>query len=538
MGVMAGRPLGRMVVLGICGVGVIVVIAGVTAIVAPPNTYDSMTYHLPRMMHWIQHQSVAHYPTHIPRQLHFPPGAEFILTHLHILAGNDRLLNLVQWLGMVGSVVGVSLLAQQFGAAGPGQVVASVVAATLPMGMLQASSTQNDYVVTFWLVCLAYFVLVAIRRPGWGVSAGVGASLGLALLTKATAYLFAAPLLVWLLVGYGRSMRWHCYRHVLLIAGVVLALNLGHWLRNARPLRHAAGLGGRNECVVLYERDLRCDDAALQRHQDRQPARQRARRLRAGPSTDRSAVGAVDRPGTRAHRDGCERSAHHLAAGDDVGGAAIPRRAVPHARGYCRQSAALVADPVRPRRGLREWGAETEDRCCQSTRACWWPVFCSSAWCSSGNRGTAGCTCRCLCCGHRPWVLRYRRAGRVGLGQGAAAVLLVVALVLIGYNETRPLYGPRSIFTTERADQYFATRPFGADYRAAIGYLNAQAHAATSGWSWARMPGSIPSGRSWRARTGAVRGWSTCWSATFPVVWPRSASGRRPLSAYRVRRRR
>ena len=60
------------------------------------------------------------------------------------------------------------------------------------------------------------------------------------------------------------------------------------------------------------------------------------------------------------------------------------------------------------------------------------------------------------------------------VGSGAAAVLLVAALVLIGYNETRPLYGPRSIFFTERADQYFTTRPFGADYRAAIGYLNTQ----------------------------------------------------------------
>ena len=56
-------------------------------------------------------------------------------------------------------------------------------------------------------------------------------------------------------------------------------------------------------------------------------------------------------------------------------------------------------------------------------------------------------------------------------------MLLVAALVLIGYNETRPLYGPRSIFFYRaNADQYFATRPFGADYRAAIGYLNAQTH--------------------------------------------------------------
>ena len=354
-------------------------------------------------MHWIQNQSVGHYPTHIPRQLHFPPGGRI---HSHAPTASwpasDRLLNLVQWLGH-GRERGLACRCWRSGSVrrGPGQVVASVVAATLPMGMLQASSTQNDYVVTFWLVCLAYFVLVAIRRPGWGGSAGVGAALGLAVLTKATAYLFAAPLLVWLLIGYGRAMRWRCSQHVLLIAGVVLALNLGHWLRNTNlygtPLVWQDGASTSSYTNEVIGAGMLLSNVI----RNASPARQRARRLRAGPSTDRSAVGAVDRPGTRAHRDRRERPAHHVATGDDVGGSAIPRRAVPHARGHRQQSTAPAADPVRPRRGLRQRRAETGTGAV-STRACWWPVFCSSAWCSSGNRGTAGCICRSSSSGRRP----------------------------------------------------------------------------------------------------------------------------------------
>ncbi len=474
MGERPGRLPGRMVVLAICGVVAVVVIAGVTAIVAPPNTYDSMTYHLPRVMHWIQNQSVGHYPTHIPRQLHFPPGAEFILTHLQLLAGSDRLLNLVQWLGMVGSVVGVSLLAQRLGAAGPGQVVASVVAATLPMGMLQASSTQNDYVVTFWLVCLAYFVLVAIRRPGWGGSAGVGAALGLAVLTKATAYLFAAPLLVWLLIGYGRAMRWRCSQHVLLIAGVVLALNLGHWLRNTNlygtPLVWQDGASTSsytNEVIgagMLLSNVIR--NASLHasapggseqvRAQIGQQLAQWIDRAHALIGIDASDPRTTWQQATTSEGQQFRVEPFHMH--EDIAGNPLHLLLILYALVAICASGVLRRGPVLVYAGVL----------------------------------VAGFLLFCLVLKWQPWHSRlhlplfviWAPAVSIALspgwsrriGYGAATALLVAALVVIGYNETRPLYGPRSIFSTERADQYFATRPFGVDYRAAIGYLNSQTH--------------------------------------------------------------
>ena len=65
---------------------------------------------------------------------------------------------------MVSSMIGVSLIAKQLGAKQGGQLLASAFCASLPMGILQASSTQNDYTVALWIVCLAYFTLVMVSN--------------------------------------------------------------------------------------------------------------------------------------------------------------------------------------------------------------------------------------------------------------------------------------------------------------------------------------------------------------------------------------
>jgi hypothetical protein len=152
--------------------------------------------------------------------------------HLQLLNGGDQSSNLVQWFSMLGSVIGVSLIAKQLGADKRGQVLATVIAATIPMGIVQASSTQNDYVTAFWLVNLMYYVLQFRIQPGWTNSLGVAASLGLALMTKATAYLYAVPLLVWFTFSAVMNLRWKGWQPLLLIGAIVLSINVGHYVRN------------------------------------------------------------------------------------------------------------------------------------------------------------------------------------------------------------------------------------------------------------------------------------------------------------------
>jgi hypothetical protein len=212
--------------------GVVAAVTGLTALLAPPNTTDSMTYHMARVAHWVQNHSVAHYPTHIVRQLYQAPWAEYAIMHLQILSRGDRLANLVQYGAFIGSAVGASLVAEQVGADRRGQLLAALLVATIPMGILQASSTQNDYVVTLWLVSLAHFALSFGARPAWASAAGVGASLGLAALTKGTAYVYAPALLCLVAPAVARGRRWRPIAQILAAVVLALALNLGYFARN------------------------------------------------------------------------------------------------------------------------------------------------------------------------------------------------------------------------------------------------------------------------------------------------------------------
>jgi hypothetical protein len=218
-------------------VGMIAGTTGVTALVAPPNNWDSLDYHMSRVMYWIQYQSIAHYPTHILYQIARPPWAEWTILHFQILSGGDRFANLVQWLAMMGSIVGISLIAKQLGANGYSQILAAVIGSTIPMGILQASSTQNDYVQAFWLVCLVHFSLrlrdVAwLEKRFWLFSLGAGGGLGLALLTKPTAYICALPFLLWHTGASLRRFRWKGLWSVCLIVSLAGVLNLGLYQRN------------------------------------------------------------------------------------------------------------------------------------------------------------------------------------------------------------------------------------------------------------------------------------------------------------------
>jgi 4-amino-4-deoxy-L-arabinose transferase-like glycosyltransferase len=215
---------------------------GLIAIVSPPNNWDSMTYHMSRVVHWIQNRSVEHYPTSYVPQLYHPPGAEFAIMHFQMISGGDRFANLIQWLSMVGSAIAVSLIAQQLGANQRGQVFAAVFAGTLPMGILQASSTQNDYAVCFWVVCFVCCGLAGLSTGITGINTlKIGASLGLALLTKTTAYIFCLPFIVWFIVVGIKRYHQKMLRPILMIATVTIILNIGHYWRNYDLFGYAIG---------------------------------------------------------------------------------------------------------------------------------------------------------------------------------------------------------------------------------------------------------------------------------------------------------
>jgi 4-amino-4-deoxy-L-arabinose transferase-like glycosyltransferase len=219
------------------GILSIVFLTLITALVAPPNTSDSMTYHMARVVHWIQNQSVAHYQTNITRQLWLPPWAEYAITHFFILANGDLLANLIQWFSMLGCLIGVTLITRELGGDIRAQIFSCAVAVSIPMGILQSSSTQNDYVVSFWIVCLVYFLLRFNKKNSLFNCIGAAAGLGLAILTKGTAYIYSFPFLFLFIVPFFKTKRTKNYlkqwfSYVLIFILLFTIINIGHFVRN------------------------------------------------------------------------------------------------------------------------------------------------------------------------------------------------------------------------------------------------------------------------------------------------------------------
>ncbi len=167
------------------------------AVVSPPNNFDSMTYHLPKIEHWVVQHDVGFFATRIHRQNTFPPGAEYLLLQLRLLTGGSAGYNLVQWLAGLGCVLAASRIAGQLGGSPRAQLLSAAVLGTTPMVALEASSTQTDLVVAAWVGCLATLVLDELRRrSGPATVLLLGAATGLIAVTKTTGLLAAAPLLL------------------------------------------------------------------------------------------------------------------------------------------------------------------------------------------------------------------------------------------------------------------------------------------------------------------------------------------------------
>ncbi len=223
-------------------VALVIVVTLVIGLVAAPNTWDSMTYHLPRVDHWLTRGSVDHYPTSIDRQIWQPPFGEYLLLVARSLGGGgDRLANGVQWLASLGCAAAAGRIAALLGASQRTVWLAAVLALTAPPVLLQATSTQNDLVAGFWIATAAAFAIESTTRSTRTDWLWIGAALALAIGTKGTALVFGLP---WILLaiagGRGRGLMVGL-RGVVMAAAVVGAINLPWMLRNTTTYGNPLG---------------------------------------------------------------------------------------------------------------------------------------------------------------------------------------------------------------------------------------------------------------------------------------------------------
>jgi hypothetical protein len=171
------------------------------AVFIPPNNWDSMAYHLPRVEHWIQNKNIYPYPTNIVRQVLTSPLSEYIIANFQILSSTDAFSNLIQFTSFIFILFLGTLIFSVLKINYKGQLFLLLTLLSLPMMLFQATTTQTDLLASFFFLSFILFGLLIIQSDDNFKTNFIflALTLTLGILTKYHIAIFAAPIVIYLL---------------------------------------------------------------------------------------------------------------------------------------------------------------------------------------------------------------------------------------------------------------------------------------------------------------------------------------------------
>lgn len=232
-------------------ISLLLLLIGFQGLIYPPNNFDSLTYHMGRIPHWIANESIHHFAGHIYRQINSPPLSELIIAQLGILYKSDLFSNSVQYFFLIGCLACFISISQEFSFSKNAKLIGIVFLIGTPDIILQGSSTQNDIVVSFFILTSCLFAIQSYKSPTILAFSLLAISVGLAFYTKGTAYIILFPILsVWGILFFLKYKSSFPIFKLSLIPIFIVLLNSGFYFRNYKlsgdPL-------GKNEDRVFNE---------------------------------------------------------------------------------------------------------------------------------------------------------------------------------------------------------------------------------------------------------------------------------------------
>jgi len=189
-----------LLILAICVAGVLL-LSVVLNYVVPPNNNDALSYHVARIVRWMQQGSTSPWETPFVWQLSFPLNAQLVYLWTLLFTNSDHFIAFIPMIaGLLTSLI-IYLLAQELGFSRRNAVFSALIWLTLPVVQLHLTSVRHDLISTWLFLSTFYF----FHR--WGK-------------TREFAYLLLSALALALVVGTNFSIAAY-------LPGMVLMLLLG-----------------------------------------------------------------------------------------------------------------------------------------------------------------------------------------------------------------------------------------------------------------------------------------------------------------------
>jgi 4-amino-4-deoxy-L-arabinose transferase-like glycosyltransferase len=210
-----------------------IIILFIICMIYPPNNTDALSYRLPKVQQWLQNKNLDIFATPDLRQAMYPSFTEYLILHIKIIFNSDFLINYIQFCSMVLSLVTVSLISTTLGSDEKNIKFTLIFLITLPMFILQSTSSQNDLFLTMWILISVYFFLLYFKHKHLKYVLGFSISLSLAVLTKPTAYIFLFPFCVWYVIETFKEIKnFKIFIQKLFIPLIIfLLINMGFFFR-------------------------------------------------------------------------------------------------------------------------------------------------------------------------------------------------------------------------------------------------------------------------------------------------------------------
>jgi hypothetical protein len=175
--------------------------------VVPPNNNDALSFHVARIVRWMQQGSYFPWETPFTWQLTFPVNAQLTYLWTLLMSRTDNYIAYIPFLAGVLTSLLVYAFSREFGFSRKGAAFTGLFWLTFPVVQLHLSSVRHDLVSTWLFVSLVYF----FHR--WGKEKQLSAlilsslALGLVLGTNFSIAAFLPGFAVLALVGF------RCYRY-------------------------------------------------------------------------------------------------------------------------------------------------------------------------------------------------------------------------------------------------------------------------------------------------------------------------------------